>query len=337
MKLRVRFTILAINVAAWTAVPSSGLTTALERAEEAMGTTFSIVLHGPNPLALDKAADAAFDEAHRLDRMLSNYQPSSEWSEVNRSAWGRAVKVSNELFDLLAACAVYSRQSDGAFDITVGPLIKVWGFYKGEGRMPRPQELAAARARVGYEHVRLDPSARTVRFAREGVELDPGGIGKGYAVDRMVAVLGRMNVRAALVSAGGSSIYGMGAPPHAARGWPVTIRAPGDPHEAASEVVLKNMSLSTSGSYEKFFRAEGRRWSHIIDPRTGYPARPASSVSVIAPRTIDSEAWTKPSFINGRAWTAAHVPRGMRVFFCEDADPPACAWIPENAASISSR
>ena len=245
----------------------------------------------------------AFREAHRLDAMLSNYQDESEWSHVNREAAAHPVDVTPELFSVLSSCLEYSRQSDGAFDITVGALMKVWGFYKGEGRMPRPADVTDALAKVGYRHVLLDPSARTVRFSRRGIELDPGGIGKGYAVDRIVDVLKRERVDVALVSASGSSIYGLGAPPEDSRGWPITIRSPRDPNEEAATVFLRNMSLSTSGSYEKFFWAEGRTYSHIMDPRTGYPARGTSSVSVLAARTLDSEAWTKPFFINGRDWT----------------------------------
>jgi thiamine biosynthesis lipoprotein len=222
----------------------------------------------------------------------------------------------------------YSRESEGAFDITVGPLMKVWGFYKGEGLLPRPAVVKEAMARVGYRHVRLDPQVRTVQFDRAGVELDPGGIGKGYAVDRMVEVLKTRGIVSALVSGGGSSIYGLGAPPDKPEGWTVTIRDPREPHRTAAEVALKNTSLSTSGSYEKFFWAEGRRYSHLMDPRTGYPAQGTASVSVIAPRTIDSEVWAKPYFINGRAWTTQHKSQEFRVFFCEDTKEASCAWIP---------
>src|SRR5205823_12681879 len=118
-----------------------------------------------------------------------------------------------ELYDYLAIALRYSRESDGAFDITVGPLMKAWGFFRGGGRVPSEAELAALRARVGYRHVILDPAAHTVRFDTPGVELDLGGIAKGYAVDRAVAVLREADVPAALVSAGGSTIYGLGAPP----------------------------------------------------------------------------------------------------------------------------
>jgi thiamine biosynthesis lipoprotein len=167
-----------------------------------------------------------------------------------------------------------------------------------------------------------------VRFDRPGVELDPGGIGKGYAVDCMVAVLKAHGVRTALVSAGGSSIYGLGAPPDSPAGWTVRIRAPKDPHRTEVEVVLRDMSLSTSGSYEKFFRAEGRKYSHIMDPRTGYPAQGTSAVSVLAPRTIDSEVWAKPYFVLGRTWVTEHRPKEFQVFLCDDTERQACAWIP---------
>ncbi len=300
----------------------------LELTEEAMGSSFSLVLFGPDRPSLESAAAAAFAEAHRLDRLLSNYLAESEWSAMNREAASRPVRVTQELFALLSDCLEYSRMSDGAFDITVGPLMKVWGFYKGEGSLPSPKEIKDALNRVGYRHVQLDPGPRTVRFAHHGMDLDPGGIGKGYAVDRMVAVLKQAGVRIALVSASGSSIYGLGAPPDEPHGWPITIRTPQDQSAAAAHVVLMNMSLSTSGSYEKFFWAEGRTYSHIIDPRTGYPVHGTSAVSVLAPRTIDSEAWTKPFFINGRAWTSAHKPAGFRVFFCDDRPQTTCDWLP---------
>lgn len=295
---------------------------------EAMGTLFAVEIYGPDDDTMRRAADAAFEEARRLDRLLSNYIQESEWSAVNRDAAARPVRVSDELFDLLDACLVYSRRSEGAFDITVGPLMKVWRFYKGEGALPKPEEVTKALVRVGARHVRLDRGARTVRFDRPGVELDPGGIGKGYAVDRMIEVLKRHGIRAALVSGGGSSVYGLGAPPDEPRGWRMEISAPGSLDTMVAEVFLKDQSLSTSGSYEKFFYAGDRRYSHLMDPRTGYPAQEVSAVSIVSPRTIDSEAWTKAVFINGRAWTASHAPREFRVFFCDDRAPkPACGWI----------
>ena len=299
----------------------------LEKSADAMGSTYSIALYGYDRVKMEAAVDAAFDEVRRLDELLSNYQPGSQWSEVNRDAATKPVLVSPELFQLLAACLEYSRESEGAFDITVGPLMKVWGFYKGSGHLPHKPEIAAALAKVGYRHIRLDPAAQTVRFDRSGVEMDPGGVGKGYAVDRMVEVLRQNGVRTAMVAGSGSSIYGIGAPPDEPRGWPVKIKDPWDNRKTLAEVWLKDSSMSTSGSYEKFFRAEGRVYAHIMDQRTGYPAQGSVSVSVLAPRTVDSEVWAKPYFVNGRQWAVKHRPKDFRVFFCEDRMEKPCAWL----------
>ena len=300
----------------------------LQESADAMGATYTVEIYGYDRVKMEAAAGAALDEARRLDELLSNYRPESEWSTVNRLASIRPVQTSPELFRLLAACLEYSRESEGAFDITVGPLMKVWGFYKDSGHLPHRAEVGAALTKVGYRHVHLDEGAHTVRFDRAGVELDPGGIGKGYAVDRMVDILRQNGIGIALVAGSGSSIYGMGAPPSEPRGWRVNIKNPWSPSKTAAEVYLKDQSISTSGSYEKFFRAEGRIYAHIMDPRTGFPAQGSVSVSVVAPLTIDSEAWAKPYFVNGRQWAAQHKPKDFRVFFCEDRTDQPCAWLP---------
>jgi thiamine biosynthesis lipoprotein len=299
----------------------------LEKSADAMGATFTVALYGTGRVPMEAAVDAALAESQRLDALLSNYRPESEWSVVNRTAAVRPVKVSAELFHLLAACQDYSRESEGAFDITVGPLMKTWGFYKDSGHLAPQAEVAAALHKVGYRHVHLDAAAQTVWFDTRGVEIDPGGIGKGYAVDRMVEILKQRGFDRALVAGSDSSIYGLGAPPDEPRGWEVSIRDPKNSRRAVAQVYLKDMSLSTSGSYEKFFQADGRTYSHIMDPRTGYPAQGTVSVSVVAPRTIDSEAWAKPYFVNGRQWTAAHRHADFRVFLCEDAKNTPCAWV----------
>ena len=294
---------------------------------DAMGATWTVAVYGADRFKQDAAIDDAFEEVRRLDHLLSNYRPDSEWSVVNRQAADGPVKLSEELFSLLAACQEYSRQSDGAFDITVGPLMRVWGFYKGTGRFPHRDEIRTALGRIGWRKVVLDPAARTVKFTARGVELDPGGIGKGYAVDRMVAILRQRGVTSALISAGTSSIYAIGTPP-GEQGWKVSVRHPKDARRTVQDFYLKDESMSTSGNYEKFFMAGGKMYSHIMDPRTGYPSQGMLSVSVIAPKTIDSEAWAKPFYINGRRWTAVHKMKQFRVFLCEDRSEPACALLP---------
>jgi thiamine biosynthesis lipoprotein len=308
----------------------SGELLRLEKSADAMACALSIVLYGYDQVKMEAAVNAAFDEVRRLDEMLSIYRPASAWSEINRSAAQKALEVSREVFDLLSACLNYSRQSEGAFDISVGPLVKAWGLFSGMGRLPGGAELAAALANVGYRHIRLDPATQTVRFDHSGMEINPGGIGKGYAVDHMVEILRERGFNTALVMASGSSIYGLGAPPAESRGWPVDIPNPKHPRKTAAEAFLRDMSISTSGCYEKAFWAEGRLFSHIIDPRTGYPAQGMSLVSVIAPRAIDSEAWTKSFFINGRLWAAKHKPKDLSAFFCEDGPEPAYTWLDDS-------
>lgn len=299
----------------------------LERATDAMGATFSIVLYGDDQASMNQAVDAAFNEAHRLDELLSNYRPTSEWSRINREAVAHPVEVSPELFQLLSDCLDYSRASEGTFDLTVGPLMRAWGFFGGTHHVPSTDELREARKIVGYQHIRLNANERTVQFDRPGVEIDPGGVGKGYAVDRMVEILRARGFRSALVAASGSSIYGLGNPPDESRGWPIDIADPWDHRNNAAQVFLKDMSLSTSGAYEKSFRVAGHRYSHIMDPRRAAPAENAVQVTVLAPRTIDSEVWAKPYFIQGRDWTSVHKPNLWRVLYCANTPGAPCSWI----------
>ncbi len=265
----------------------------------AMGSTFSLILYGDDPKRLEEAATAAFEEILRLDAMLSNYRPESEWSRMNLSAGQRPFELSTELFEFLERCQAYSRQSDGAFDISVGPLTRVWGFHGGTGRLPSSEEIEAARAAVGYRKMRLDPADQSVFFEHPAMEVDPGGIGKGYAVDCAVRIIKELGINTAMIVGSASSIYGLGSPPCESRGWVVDICSPKNPRKVLDQVFLKDMSVSTSGIGEKSFWAEGRFYSHIIDPRTGYPAQEMAQVSVIAPSAADSEAWTKPCFIDG--------------------------------------
>lgn len=307
--------------------PQTGLLR-VEGSIDAMGTGFTIVAYGDDRGRLQSAVAQGLEEARRLDAMLSNYKPSSEWSEINREAADHPVHISKEMYDLLAACQEYSRASEGSFDITVGKLMKVWGFYKGTGHLPHRAEIWGALNSVGYKYLILSPDGpdRWVRFERP-IEIDPGGIGKGYAVDRIAQILKDNGIQHALISGGGSSIYAIGAPP-GEKGWKIDIKDPKETSKSVQTVYLKDESLSTSGAYEKFFLAEGKLYSHIMDPRTGYPAQGMLSVSVIAPRTLDSEAWCKPYYILGRLWATRHKNKDFRVFVCESRPGAQCEWLP---------
>ncbi len=301
---------------------------ALERLESSaavMGSEFRIACYAETKKQAAGAITAAFDEVRRIDNFLSHYKPDSELSRVNSEAAREVVEISAELTGLLARCQRYSEASEGAFDITVGALVDAWGFYKGEGAMPSAWALWRARRNIGFQHVEIDQARHTVRFLRSGVRLDPGGIGKGYAVDRAVSALREYGITSALVSSGTSSIYALGAPPGEAGGWHLDLRGAGKQASIATTVLLRDQGLSTSGSYEKFFVKGGKRYGHILDPRTGRPVTGMNAVSVIAPNTIDTEAWSTALFVNGAAWARRHGIPGARVYLCPE--DSACGWL----------
>ena len=242
--------------------------------------------------------EAAFEEIERLDETLSNYRTSSELSRINRLAAQQAVTTDPEVFGLLETALDYSRRSQGAFDVTVGPLMREWGFFRGDGRYPRAEDLKRARAKIGFEKVHLDKSARTVRFAVPGMELDLGAIGKGYAVDRAATVLREAGVTVALIDAGSSTLYAMNAPP-GKKGWTVRVPEPGDRSQVVSTVTLRNQSLSTSGSYEKRFQLGGRDYCHVMDPRTGAPVEGVLQATLIASDGTLTDALSNAMFVMG--------------------------------------
>jgi FAD:protein FMN transferase len=264
----------------------------------AMGTVFTIYLYAGDQSHAEPIFEIAFEEIERVEQALSNYRPSSELSRINRLAGAGPVTTDPEVFHVLETSLEYARRSDGAFDITVGKLMRAWGFFRAQGRYPSPDELAAARANTGWRAVRLDRQARTVRFLTPGLEIDLGGIGKGRAVDRVVEILREKGITAALVDAGSSTIYALGAPPGLG-GWKILVPQPGNRKRAISVVTLHDTSLSTSGSYEKFFRLGGRTYCHIMDPRTGAPVQGMLQTTVIAPLATDSDALSTAMFVLG--------------------------------------
>jgi thiamine biosynthesis lipoprotein len=186
--------------------------------------------------------------------------------------------------------------------------MKAWGFFRGGGRIPGGEELASLRERVGYRHVVLDARQRTVRFDRPGVELDLGGIAKGYAVDRAVGLLARAGVAAALVSAGGSTIYALGAPP-GMNAWDVRVQDPVDAGAVALTVHLKDRALSVSGSSEKSFERDGVTYSHIMDPRSGRPVQGVLAVAVLAASGTAGDALDDAFFVQGIEGSRAYLKR----------------------------
>jgi thiamine biosynthesis lipoprotein len=299
-----------------------------EDSRVSMACIYTIAVYGSDPKQLPLITTAALDEVDRIDDLMSNYKPDSPLSRINREAAKRPVAVEPELFRFLQHCIKYSQQSEGAFDITVGPLMKAWGFFRGEGRIPWFFELWNVTRKVGCQHLVLDDKQRTIQFGRSGMELDLGGIAKGYAVDRVIELLKQYKIERAMVSAGGSTLYGLGSPPEAT-GWEVKLRDPIFPHDSSKSpatVCLKNQALSVSGNYEKFFKVRGATYSHIMDPRTGRPVENMLSVAVISQNGTDGDALDNMFYVQGVERGKALLPLYPKIevfFFLPDGDK---AW-----------
>ena len=286
-----------------------------------MACEYAIEAYSEDANSLPGIVDDAFDEVDRIDRLMSHYKAESPLSRINREAGQHPVAVEPELFDFIVEAMRYQRDSDGAFDITVGPLMKAWGFFRGEGHLPSDDELGAARRHVGAAHVTLNLESKTITFDAAGVELDLGGIAKGYAVDQVAGLLRQRHVAAALISAGGSTIYGLGAPP-GDDAWDVKLQDPIDSRNTAFAIKLKDRALSVAGSSEKAFEAGGVRYSHIMDPRTGRPAQGVLSVAVLASSGTAGDALDDAFFVLGPERSRGYLTRlhdTEAIFFLPDA------------------
>ena len=216
------------------------------------------------------AARTALDEADRVERLLTVFRESSELSRINREASEGAAAVDAEVYALLRRCRQLHAATGGAFDITSTPLSRCWGFLKRQGQVPLDADIETARALVGMRRVDFDDEARSIRFARAGMQLNLNAVGKGYALDRMALVLRKGGIRHALLSAGGSSVVAVGG---RRGGWPIDIRSPLVSRSHIARLRLLGGALGTSGPGEQFVIAEGTRYGHVIDPRT----RPAGA------------------------------------------------------------
>lgn len=268
-----------------------------------MGTLFGVILYAAHQPAARAAADAAFARIAALENVMSDYDPDSELMRLCRATPGQPVPVSAELFDVLQRAQRVAAATDGAFDVTLGPLARLWRRARRTGELPSTEALARARESVGWQKLRLDSRRRTVTLLAPKMQLDLGGIGKGYAADAALAVLKRHGIARALVAAGGD--IAVGEPPPGKPGWRVSIAAP--PFEAPGPVtasrsrpspsspflpplLLKNAGVSTSGDAEQFVEIGGRRYSHILDPRTGLGLTERVQVTVVARCATDSDS-----------------------------------------------
>jgi thiamine biosynthesis lipoprotein len=275
---------------------------------EAMATRFELVLSserdGDEP-RLRAIGEEALGEIARLETRLSIFRAASDISWINAHAGHRAVKVEPALFGLLQRCMALSAATDGAFDITVGPLMRLW---KVRGNpQPGPQDpqplpsaaaVADARARVGYRHVRLDARTSTIRFARDGMELDLGAAGKGWAIDQAIALLRAQGCTSALLHGGTSSLHAIGQPPDG-DAWRIGWNPPG----AEGRIFeLRGGALSVSAVHGRAFWNEGRQYGHVVDPRTGWPTDAATSAVITGPASLECDALSTALLVFGPAW-----------------------------------
>lgn len=267
---------------------------AVQLALHAMATRFELVLPGPDAVRLRAAGEAALAEIRRLDAQLSFYRPTSDVSRINARAAHGPVRVEPRLFGLLQTAQRLYQETQGAFDITVGPLMRCWGFVDSTGHLPAPAALAEARSRTGMHLVQLDAAKRTVAFARPGVQIDLGGIGKGYAIDEAVALLREVGITSAFLHGGTSTLYALGRPP-GETAWKTALPAPGAPDDPAETdllavVALEDEALSVSAVSGKAFQADGTTYGHVLDPRVGRPVDGAACAAVAGVSATETDA-----------------------------------------------
>jgi thiamine biosynthesis lipoprotein len=301
-----------------------------------MGTLFTLTLYAPDETAARAASDVAFARIAALDQMLSDYNPESELMRLCRQPFGQPVRVSDELFAILQQSQGVAELSDGAFDVTIGPVVRLWRRSRRTETLPSPEALAHAREAVGWRKLKLNSESKTVTLTVPNMQLDLGGIAKGWAADAALAVLKTHGATRALVAASGD--IAAGEPPPGQRGWRVEIAAPvsaparsenlaqrAGPETGAPIVhslLLENAAVSTSGDAEQFVEIDGVRYSHIVDPRTGLGLTERLQVTVIAKRASETDSFATAVSVLG-------VKRGLALV---EAQPGMAAVILRKAA-----
>jgi FAD:protein FMN transferase len=254
-----------------------------------MGVPVNIQVYAADPALANQAVEAAYERMRELDRILSDYDPDSELMQlVHTAVPGKDIPVSGELLRVLQESQTVSERSDGAFDVTVGPIVRLWRRARRRRAMPDPQDLAAALTSVGYRNLRIDADESTVALLLPEMRIDLGGIAKGYAADEALRVLREHGLSQALVDAGGDIVAG--DPPPGRNGWRIAIEALHSGDSAENLIELSNASVATSGDAYQFVEIDGVRYSHIVDPKTGLGLTTRSSVTVIAPTGMQADS-----------------------------------------------
>jgi thiamine biosynthesis lipoprotein len=254
-----------------------------------MGTFARVVAVAQNRQQADAAIAAAFEAIHFVNRTMSDYDPNSLLSRVNREAFEHPVEVDADLFAVLAAAKLYSCASDGAFDVTIGPVVQLWRKAKNDGTAPTPEALAKAKAAVGDENLILDAENQTVQFAKEGMFLDLGGIAKGYGIDKAIEALQAAGLKGGMVDIGGD-LRCFGTPAHGKRHWRIGLQDPQTEGQILLTLTMDDRAVATSGDYRRFVVIDGHKHSHIVNPATADSAQDLASVTLLAPTAMAADA-----------------------------------------------
>jgi thiamine biosynthesis lipoprotein len=277
-------------------LPVSAFSETFKRHTVLMGTDIELTASDLDKVKVDGAFDAAIAEMARIEDEMSEWREETPISHVNRKAGQEAVAVPEELFRVISAALQVSELSDGAFDISWAAMRGLWKFNPGEERVPSPEEIARRLPLVNYKKIRLDSSKKSVFLEQSGMAIGLGAIAKGYAVDKAMAAMVRLGVTNGIIKAGGDMrIQGN----EEGKPWQIGIQHPRDREKLLGLLPLSNISISTSGDYERFFVKDGVLYHHIIDPKTGYPARRCRSVTILAPDTMTSDALSTAVFVLG--------------------------------------
>jgi len=301
------------TTAAWAGEPRLGR---FDFARTQMAVPIKIVLYSLDSTTATKAAEAAFARIDHLNAILSDYDPQSELRRLgDATSEGKPVPVSQDLWQVLAHAQALAERSDGAFDVTVAPVVRLWRRARRRGQLPSPERLQAAMDLVGYRFVRLDVDSRSVQLLKAEMRLDLGGIAKGYAADKAMEVLKKFGANRAMIDAGGDIV--LGDPPPGKPGWRIAL-APLEPHGPPSQVLsLANVAVATSGDAWQYVEIAARRYSHIIDPRTGLGLTDHSSVTVVAADGITADGLASAVSVLGPQ-------KGLKLI---EATPGAAAYI----------
>jgi thiamine biosynthesis lipoprotein len=278
-----------------------------------MACEFAVQYHAADGGRAD-AALSALDLVAELEDQLSVYRDHTEVSAINREAAEWAVDVEARLFSLLELCQWLHATTAGAFDITSGPLSRVWGFHKREGRLPAPEELAAALDVVGFANIQLDPDHRTIRCLKPGVEINFNAVGKGYALDRVAELLAERGLSDYLCHGGRSSVLARGRDRgNGVGGWGIGVPHPHRAEEHVGQIILRDEALGTSGAGTQFFEVQGQRFGHLIDPRTGWPTSGVFTATAIAATAAEADALATAFYIGGPGATSEYCAQHQNV------------------------